>query len=206
MTNPPPYGYAPVSPPPRPPLTRQQRRGALIAGAVSLFLLQLGFTAVMIPIVLVLALLLIFGTVNLLSRTTTGDMGWDRFWAGNHFDAAPWIPWLIAMVVVGILIMVLAVLVSGWILRAHGVNRPRAITWSSIGIGIVAQWVVGGVLGVITNLASVTSQNGVAIGGLFAVGASLVTTVAVGALTWWWMAHAFRAPVAAAAAPLGQSA
>lgn len=213
MTNPPPYGYAPVAPPaPRPPLTRRQRRGALIAGAVALFLLQLGFTVAIVPVVFVGVVLLAFTITNSLASRPADASSWDRFWVDTHIDPAPWIPWLIAVAVAGILIMVLAVLVSGWILRAHGVIRPRGVTWSGIGIGIVGQWIVGGILGVIANLASLGLQQisgGIgSLGGgaaIVAIG-SLVAAIPVGALTWWWMAHAFRAPAAAAAAPLGQSA
>jgi len=111
---------------------------------------------------------------------------------------------------------VLGVFTSFWILRAHDVVRPWAVTWSSIGISIPALAIVSSVLSVLgqvvgtLSLSSLFPAPGAAVPDATAVGlgtgialavvslvVSLVVFAAVGALIWWWMAHALRRPTPA---------
>ncbi|MFD3443626.1 hypothetical protein ACFDTO_03375 [Microbacteriaceae bacterium 4G12] len=124
--------------------------------------------------------------------------------------------WLAGAGLLGLVILVLGIFTSFWILRAHNVVRPWAVTWSSVGISIPALVIVSSVLSVLgqvvgtLSLSSLFPAPGATVPDASAVGfgtgialvvvsfvVSLVVFAVVGALIWWWMAHALRRPAPA---------
>jgi hypothetical protein len=110
----------------------------------------------------------------------------------------------IALALVALLVLVFGFLVSRWILRARGVARAAGVTWAGCGIALVTCLVAGiGFGAVFSAIADSMDGSGGAgdpfsgpLGGLLSslLGAgSLVFVAGVGALSWWWMAHALRA-------------
>lgn len=198
-----PYVPRPV----RPPLTPRAKRGATIAGVVGFVLLSLGYAMVSLAIGIGLAALFIALIVRAASSSSSEwYSGIVQFLAG--LDLRPFIVPLVLVGVLGVVLMIAAIVVSGRVLRAHQVRRPWAVTWAGAGIAVVASWLVSGVAGLFTRVGlSAVRWNSPSTGsslltvGVISVVISLVTTVIIGWLSWWWMAHAFRPASAAPESP-----
>lgn len=187
----------------RPPLTAEAKRGTVIAGALGFVLLGLGYAMVALPV----ALAMVVAFLSLIARwvsesATPANAGFQQFFSG--LNPTPWIVPLVLIVVVGVLLMIAAIVLSGRVLATHGVRRPWAVTWAGAGIAIVASWFVSGIIGIFTRLAAIglswESQSwgqGVLAFVIVSAIISLVSNAAIGWLSWWWMAHVMRpaAPV-----------
>ncbi|MET1052153.1 MAG: hypothetical protein ABWX65_05880 [Mycetocola sp.] len=224
----PPSGYAARPPAPRrPPLEPRQKRGAMIAGAVSFTIMTFGFGLVA-AVAGIIAISAFIGTIfTWIASSNPQDFSAGELAGTQVVDQ--WIAdawsrygvWLIAAAVLGIIIWILGYLSSIWILRGHKVNRPTAVTWSGLGIAVVANVIVGTVTTPFANLTGMftPSMNGPdgrgpdGLDGLEALNdidfspfiafviiaaiVGLLVNAAIGLLSWWWMAHALRARPAA---------
>jgi hypothetical protein len=196
--------YAPR--PVRPPLTARAKRGAAIAGGVGFVLLGLGYAMVALPVGLALIVAFFALIVRAASSSSTpGFVGIEQFLLG--LDIRPWITPLVVVAIAGVVLMVVAIVLSGRVLAAHQVRRPWAVTWAGIGIAIVASWFVSGITGLFTNVAisgvkwDSPSGGGALIALLVAsTVVALASNAVVGWLSWWWMAHAFRPATSATGA------
>ena len=182
----------------RPPLTARAKRGAAIAGAVGFLLLGLGYAMASLSV----GLALIVAFFALIVRAASGsgtrtNAGFEQFVSG--LDITAWVAPLVAIVIVGIVLMVVAIVVSGRVLAAHRVRRPWAVTWAGAGIAVVASWIVYGFLGTFLNLAlsgfrwdSPSWGSGLVVALIVSVVVGLASNAVLGWLSWWWMAHAMR--------------
>jgi hypothetical protein len=187
----------------------------MLAGAVSFALMSLGFAFVAIPLAIA-AFGAFFSTVFNWAATNNPDdvlrgtgLPPERI---RQFIADAWstfLPWMIGLIIVGIILWVLGYLLSLRILRSHRVNRPVAVTWSGLGIAVVGSWLLSALGSPFSGLASMWTPD-VGQGRfdpnaltnfdftpVFGLGAiffliALVANAAIGLLSWWWMAHAFR--------------
>lgn len=226
----PPRNYIPRAPspatPPRPPLAPRQRRGAMLAGAVSFTLMTLGFTLIAIPLLIGVLGAFIGTIVSWAAQNDSDDFsvnGGPRPQEIESFISDAWsmfLPWLIGALILGIIIWILGYFSSLWILRSHRVHRPVAVTWSGLGIAVVGNFFLSALSSPVTGLFNVWDFDpgdpddfrnfggpgqmqwldnvnlapaalGLAL--LFLV-ISVVVNAAIGLLSWWWMAHAFREP------------
>ena len=208
------YGAVPARPP-APPLQPRQKRGAFVAGAVSLTLVNLGGSMLLAAIILGVILAFFSALLTAASRGADGVRIDPQARAVLDLLETVNAPaWLLGAGLLGLVILVLGVFTSFWILRAHDVVRPWAVTWSAIGISIPALAIVSSVLSVLgqvvgtLSLSSLFPAPGAAVPDATAVGlgtgialvvvslvVSLVVFAVVGALIWWWMAHALRRPI-----------
>ncbi|GHD44598.1 DUF2062 domain-containing protein [Mycetocola manganoxydans] len=206
--------------PPRPPLGARQKRGAMLAGAVSFTLMSIGFALAVIPLI-VAAFGAFFGALfssvarnNPDDFSLNGEVGQD---VTDQFIADAWsmaLPWLIGSFILGVILWILGYLSSIWILRGRQVNRPVAVTWSGLGVAVAASWLASalsapfsGLFGMfpsgfdtdqdfsgpdsIPGLENVDFTPLIGLGVLFVL-LGLLVNAAIGLLSWWWMAHAFR--------------
>lgn len=197
-----PYALQPVKPP-APPLTTRQRRGALIAGGVGFTLVQLGLLCFTL-----LTMFAIFALIAgfIVAVSGGGNEGVNLFSSGlGQFDPVVIGVVVAVVIVVGVLAVLFGILASRRILKSHGVNRPTAVTWSALGIGIAASWLLGGVGGFGSRFIGST-DNHLAdmimpwiIGALGVLG--VLSSVAIGVFAWWWMAHVFRSRASVDRAP-----
>ena len=217
-----PIAYAPgPHTPRRPSLAPRQKRGAMLAGAVSFALMSLGFGLVAIPIAIA-AFGALFGALfGWIATRNPEDFSMDGLTGAGVIERivtdawSAFAPWFIGMIIIGVIVWVLGFLSSIWILRGHQVNRPAAVTWSGLGIAIVANSFISGITSPLFNLSSMFTPNTnvpeglgdpggldslsdfdftpfiliVAVGGIV----GLLVSAVIGLLSWWWMAHAFRA-------------
>ena len=196
----PPPGWQP--PPVRPPLTPRQKSGARTAGIVGFLLLTLGFGLFSLPLVVLMFGVFLAVMVELIRGVSRSDVGFDEFMTGlDAFDPAFWIPVLVVAAIVGIALMALALFVSARILRAHDVARPWPVTWTGVGIAIVGSWLVSGLsaipFAIVDAFGGDDAAGDLGVGivtGVISLIAGLVITAVIGWLSWWWMAHALRAP------------
>ena len=187
-------GSAPAQP--RPPLSRREVRGAIIAGAVAYSVAGLGFALFAIPIALGVVLSIVRGIAGVARNTFADDRRLREFAEGVlTYDIGPWIGLLVIASLVGAALWVGAILTSRAILRAHGIARPWAVTWSGLGIAVLVSSVVGGTASGFSGFGGSDDDRIGAIVTVLAVLGALVTIVvnaAVGGAAWWAMAVAFR--------------
>ena len=190
------HPYAP--PPPKPPLPRRARNGAWIAGAVAFSVLSLGWTLLFAAVVIALVGGFFLWFANLLggrANDAAGEAFLDFF---ASIDVSAIVPLLIIGAAAGLVLMALALFLSRWILGAHQVDRPWAVTWAGSGIAIVGGWIIGSVVSaaaqVVASFAAFAPDPisagiaGASVSGLLAI----VLTATIGLLSWWWMAHLMR--------------
>lgn len=198
---------APVRPAPKPPLDARAKRGAMIAGAVSFTIMAIGSALAIVPASIALIVGVIAGTFALIASSSGGENQVQE-WFDSSFPqlAGLWLLWLGIFVVLGIVVWVVGFFVSIFVLRSNRVARPGAVTWSALGVGIVASTVVNGIIYPLVS-AVTSSFGGYSFGSGFGTAAVVITavlwlacTAAIGLFSWWWMAHALRpkaAPVTA---------
>jgi hypothetical protein len=207
---PPPPGYIaePYAPRPvRPPLTSGAKRGAALGGGLGFTLLTLGYALVAIPVGIGLVVAFFAAIIGFArgrySDGASSSSGFDVL----RVDFAPWIGLFVASAVVGIGLMIVAILLSGLVLRRHEVRHPWGVTFAGAGIAIVAASIVEGFLGAIVSGVSSAFFDGRSLGsgiiaGIIVSGVvALAINAAIGWLSWWWMAHAMRPAVTEATVP-----
>ncbi len=220
MTYQPPPGPGYAAPPytpraVRPPLTARAKRGAALGGAIGFPLLTLGYALVAIPV----ALAVIIAFFALIVRTASGsasspNAGFEQFISG--IDLTRWIVPIVVSALVGIVLMIASIMLSGRVLRAHDVRRPWAVTWAGAGIAVVGTSVVSSILssfsGVVFGGLSGTSHSGdsgslpsfepgIIVALIVGVVVALAVNAVIGWLSWWWMAHAMRPATVVAPGP-----
>jgi hypothetical protein len=193
----------------------------MLAGAVSFTLMSLGFALLIIPLVIGLFGAFFSTLLSYVANNNPEDFNVNGGLPPENFDEivsdiwSTFLPWLIGSLIVGLIIWILGYLSSLWILRGHRVHRPVAVTWSGLGIAIVGSFLISALSTPITGLFNLWTPNfdsddfsgpnvvpgldsidfapiiGLAV--LFFL-LSLLVNAAIGLLSWWWMAHAFREP------------
>ena len=211
-----PYGYAApqyAPRPKRPPLSKRQRGTARVAGAVSFSLLTLGWMVSLGAISAVAFVGLFTWIFELVGTADNGrQAGYEEVDAFiRQLELGTWSGWLLVAAGAGVVAMVVGLLVSALILRSSGAARPWAITWAGFGIAIVAHWALGWIPWFLVQLVPGAFPLVDPTGWLWLTAATIaiaillscVVAAVIGALAWWWMAHALRAgePTPAAAAP-----
>lgn len=167
----------------KPPLNPQQRRAAIMAGAIAGGLFGIGWGILGIVAIFLLVVVafgavmaLLFGGVDV-----TGGLG------------AIFIGILLVAFLIGVALVIISVVVSRSILRKGGVHRSTAVTWVSLLIVLVLNSIAGRIADPFITGGGGGADVPVAtrvIAGL----AMLIVAVGAGVGAWLLMAHAFRAP------------
>ena len=195
--------YAPIRPV-RPPLTPRARTGALVAGAVATLMVSIGGAFIAIPLVLLVIGLIVATVVTAFG----GEVAAVLEEIQRFVPTGLLIGVAVALILVGAALVVGALFLSRGILRSRGLDKAWPITWAGLGIAIVAGWASSGVLSIPLQLSGTAFSAGgwgeleSAISIITSL-AGLVITAAVGALSWWWMAHVMRPAGAAPAEETG---
>lgn len=211
-----PYGTQAYTPypqaQPKPKLTPEARRSALFAGGVSFALMSIGWGIASVAFTVLFAgaiLVAIFGAIA--QGSYANDAGFNQ--AVRVFEGFDTGPIFVVLLIVGLLglgLWVASLFISKSMLARGGHRSPWGITWAATGIAIVASWVISTVLSFLGQalfflpFANMDGRDvDAAVGGVLALGIgsvvlSAVVGIAIGALSWWWMAHVMRAPAGAA--------
>jgi hypothetical protein len=189
----------PGTPASKAPLDRKAKRGAMVAGAVSFTVMTIGCAVAVVPVTIAVVVAFVAGAFALIASTAGGGNQVQE-WFNTNFPqfASMWLLWIGIFVVVGIIVWVVGLLVSIVVLKAHGVSRPAAVTWSGLGIGIVASAVVSGIVYPVVSIFT-SSFAGVWSTSSFGTVPVVITAIvalagnaAIGLFSWWWMAHVLR--------------
>ena len=209
----PPYVLAPAqqnpfparqSAPKKEPLSRELKRSASVAGAVSFTVMLIGWgllsTAVMIG-----AFAGFFAWVlEMIDSSGSGqDAGYFRLMdLIEAINPAAWVVPLVIAGLVGIALWVLSLFISRGMLARAKHPSPWGVTWAGAGVAIVASWLVSWVAwlpvqfaGLFTQDAFTTLEGGIATTVVLAIVAivlNIAITAVIGWLAWWWIAHVMR--------------
>ena len=184
------------------PLTRNQMQSSLIAGAVAHTIFQAGWFAFGMSLAALVATAL-FGNII---GTITGSLGGDDPSAIlRALDGGSallfWV--VVSFLIASLILLGLAVLISGWMLSAAKVRRPWRSTMIAIGfaalVDIALFWIYLGIANLLTDsrLAGPVLLTPVI---------ALVGGILVGALLWWLVARAGREKTTVAVAASDPSA
>lgn len=169
------------------PLTRTQTQSSLIAGAVAHTMFQAGWFAFGMSLAALVATALFGNVVSAFTRS----LGDDPNAVLRAIDGgSELLFWVVVSFLIGSLILIgLAVLVSGWMLAAAGLRSPWKVTMGAIGIAAIVDialfWIYVG-------LANLLTESRVAGPVLLTPVIALGGGIVVGALIWWIMARTRR--------------
>jgi len=175
------------------PLTRNQTQSSLIAGAVAHVIFQTGWFAFGMSLAALVATALFGNIIGTITRSLGGDdpNAFMRALDGGS-DLLFWV--VISFLIGSIVLIGLAILVSGWMLSAAGLHSPWKVTMASVGIAALVDialfWVYLG-------LANLLTESRLAGPVLLTPVIALVGGILVGALIWWLMALTRRERVTA---------
>lgn len=179
---------------------RRARRGAIIAGALSLPLVTLGAILLAVPLAVwylsTVIRTLVVVVANIVSGTTAAE---DANATLGSIDPAALGGVTLGFAIVGVVFVIAGWVASIFVLRAHGVARPATVTGFGIAVGILIASVLTATVGALTGLIFGTARTvGQVLGNaalsiaLTTIGAAAVTIV-TGIVVWLWMARTFRA-------------
>jgi len=166
------------------PLTRNQTQSSLIAGAVAHTIFQTGWFAFGMSLAALAASALFGNIVSTFTRSLAGD---DPNAVLRALDGgSDLLFWVVISFLIGSVILIgLAILVSGWMLSAAGFRAPWKVTMASVGIAALVDialfWIYVG-------LANLFTESRLAGPVLLTPVIALVGGILVGALIWWLVA------------------
>jgi uncharacterized membrane protein YqjE len=170
------------------PMTRTQFSSSLIAGAVAHTMFQTGWFGFGMSLAGLAAAALFGNLVDVIGDAIGSEALPSLFSSlGVGADILFWV--LIAMLIGSLVLVLLAVIVSVWLLRLTGQRKPWAVTWASLGITAVLDI---GLFWLYVWLATVVTDSPVAGPVLLTPVFALVGGILLGALVWWAIAHAYR--------------
>lgn len=170
------------------PMTRTQFSSSLIAGAVAHTMFQTGWFGFGMSLAGLAAAALFGNLVDVIGDAIGSEALPSLFNSlGVGADVLFWV--LIAMLIGSLVLVLLAVIVSVWLLRLTGQRKPWAVTWASLGITAVLDI---GLFWLYVWLATAATDSPVAGPVLLTPVFALVGGILLGALVWWAIAHAFR--------------
>lgn len=186
----------------RPPLTKRAKTGAAWAGIVGFNLMTLGFFVFIGPLLLLALGSFVLWIVESARQQGSAEIGPEVIRALENFDPSAWVVPLLIISAVGLVIWIIALIISKAILRSSGAVKPWGITWAAAGIAIVAYWLISTIVsffwGFISMLISSVAQTAgdrmtvSLITGIISFVLVIVINSIIGWLTWLWMAHAMR--------------
>lgn len=192
----------------RPSLSRKERKGALVAGAISLPLVGVGLVMLAIP----LGVWYLSTVIRTIAVVVANAVGGASSAAATNSTLADVDPGALsqvtfALAMVGAALLVAGLLVSWLVMRGAGVHRPLLVTGTAVPMAASLAVVLTASIGALGGLVFGTSETvgeilaNAAIGMAISAVAALVVSVIVGAVVWLWMARVFRATVVTGAPP-----
>jgi len=177
------------------PLTRNQTQSSMIAGAVAHTIFQIGWFAFGMSLAALVATALFGNIVGTVTRSLGGE---DPNAVLRALDGgSDLLFWVVISFLIGSLILIgLAILVSGWMLSAAGLRSPGKVTMAAVGIAALVDiaffWVYLGIANLLT-------ESRLAGPVLLTPVIALVGGILVGAFIWWLMALTRREKISAGA-------
>lgn len=188
----------------KPPLSKEQKRTASVAGAVSFTVMSIGWGLVSTAVGIGLFAGFFVWVLGLVG-STEGGRDADYFRLTEFIEAINPGAWVIPLVIAGLVgvgLWVWSLFISRGMLARAKHPSPWGVTWAGAGVAIAASWFVSWIawlpmqlIGFIAPDAFTSFESGLTITIVLAVVSfvlSIAVSVALGWLAWWWMAHAMR--------------
>lgn len=170
------------------PPNRTQFSSSLVAGAVGHTLFQTGWFGFGMSLAGLVAAALFGNLVDVIATAVGSDAVPSLLQSlGVGADILFWV--VIALLIGSLVLVLLAVIVSVWLLTLTDQRKPWAVTWASLGIVAVLDI---GLFWLYVWLATVVTDSPVAGPVLLAPVFALVGGIVLGALIWWGMGRAYR--------------
>jgi len=161
---------------------------SLLAGAVAHTMFQTGWFGFGMSLAGLAAAALFGNLIDVIASAVGSDVVPGILSSlGVGADILFWV--LIALLIGSLILVVLAVMVSVWLLSLTGQRKPWAVTWASLGIAAVLDI---GLFWLYVWLGTVVIDSPVAGPVLLSPVFALIGGIVVGSLVWWGMAHAYR--------------
>jgi hypothetical protein len=178
---------------------KRARRGAIIAGALTLPMVTLGAILLAVPLAVwylsTVIRTLVVVVANIVSGTGAAK---DANTTLDRIDPAALGGVTLGFAIVGLVFVAAGCVVSLIVLRTHRVDRPGYVTGFGVMVGLVIATVLTATVGALTGLIFGTARTVAQVLGNAALGIALTTigavavTVATGIVVWLWMARLFR--------------
>lgn len=179
---------------------QRRKRGSLASGALAMPIITLGATLMAVPLGIWYVSTLLKTVIVVITNAVSGEQqaaAVNDALANVDPDAMSSIS--LALIIIGAVLVLAAIAISWFMLRAHDIERPMLVTVFSVPMAAVLSAVVtisigalGGLLfrDATRTLEGVLGNAPLGIAG-FAI-AAIVVSVLIGAAVWWWVARIFR--------------
>lgn len=181
-------------------LKQRRRRGSAAAGALAMPIIGLGATLMAVPLgiwyVTTVFKTVIVVIMNMVAGTQEAAEVNDAL---NNIDPASMSAVSLSLVIVGVVLVIAALCISYFMLRAYDVQQPFLVTLFSVPLATVIVTVVSASIGALGGLMfqsatqtvdGTLSSAPLGIAG-FAI-ASIAVSIAIGAGVWWWVGRILR--------------
>ncbi|MGO3648691.1 hypothetical protein [Agrococcus casei] len=180
--------------------TQRRRRGALASGALSMPIIALGVTLMAVPLGIWYVSTVFKTVIVVITNMVTGEREAKSVnGALNNVDPGAMSSISVALIIVGAVLSIAALLVSYFMLRATKVEKPMLVTIFSVPLASVVSAVVIASIGALGGLIFKDTTHTVSgILGNAALGiagfalAAVAVSIVIGGAVWWWVAHIFR--------------
>ncbi|MGO1393725.1 hypothetical protein [Agrococcus casei] len=180
--------------------TQRRRRGALASGALSMPIIALGVTLMAVPLGIWYVSTVFKTVIVVITNMVTGEREAKSVnGALNNVDPGAMSSISVALIIVGAVLSIAALLVSYFMLRATKVEKPMLVTIFSVPLASVVSAVVIASIGALGGLifrdtthtvSGILGNAALGIAG-FAL-AAIAVSIVIGGAVWWWVAHIFR--------------
>lgn len=179
---------------------KRRRRGALSAGALAMPIITLGATLMAVPLGIWYVSTVFKTIIVVITNMVTGQRQAQQVnGALNNVDPDAMSSISLALIIVGAVLVIAALLISYLMLRAHDVDQPLLVTTFSMPMASVIAAVVTASIGALGGLLfrsateTVSGILGNAALGIAAFAlAAIAVSVVIGGVVWWWVATIFR--------------
>ena len=181
-------------------LSQRRRRGALASGALSMPIITLGATLMAVPLGIWYVSTVFKTVIVVITNMVTGEREAQSVnGALNNVDPGAMSSISVALIIVGAVLVIAALVISFFMLRAHDVEKPLLVTIFSVPMATVVAAVITASFGALGGLLfRETTQTVSGILGNAALGiagfalAAIAVSVVIGGAVWWWVAHVLR--------------
>ena len=181
-------------------LSQRRKRGALASGALSMPIITLGAAMMDVPLGIWYVSTVFKTVIVVITNMVTGRAEADAVnGALNNVDPGAMSSISISLIIIGGVLVLAALAISYFMLRAYDVEKPMRVTVFSVPMAAVIAAVVTASVGALGGLifrdathtvAGILGNAALGIAG-FALSAIAVSIV-IGAAVWWWVARIFR--------------
>lgn len=179
---------------------RRRRRGTLASGGLAMPIIALGATLMAVPLGIWYVSTVLKTVIVVITNMVTGKQQAEQVnGALNNVDPGAMSSFSLALIIIGAVLVIAALLISYFMLRAHDVRHPLLVTTFSVPLASVVVVVLSASIGALGGLLfrdATQTVGGILTNAAFGIAgfalAVIAVSVVIGGATWWWVASIFR--------------